>query len=188
MDMMTTRNDLVGVVRDLERAANRHAVDEVLGMLADDVEFELEGLGSLVGKEEMRRVFEYDAGVHGELHLVNCTARGQVVECRLVERNDRLREAGLDEMHYPSCVFAFTTAESTTARIRSWRAVPDPDEMRSFERFWGRVRRWIAENHPADSARIFTSDGRFIRTRSNGERAVQLAREYRSTREDQPGS
>jgi limonene-1,2-epoxide hydrolase len=174
---MSGRDDLLTLVSALEDAANRHAIDEVMAMLTDDVAFELEGMARLVGKQEVRSVFEYDAGIHGEIHLINCTAEGNGVSCQLVESNDRLREAGLDTLLYPSCLLSFTNQ-----RIRAWRAVPDPEAARTFERFWVEVRLWIADNCPADYARIFSSDGRFIRNRSNGERVVQLARQYRSAR------
>lgn len=151
-------------------------------MLTDDVVFELVGVARLVGRQEVRSVSEYDAGVHGEIRFTNCTATGDEVTCQLVERNDRLREAGLDTMLYPSCVLSFTDQ-----RIRAWRAVPDPEAARTFERFWVEVRRWIADNCPAEYARIFSSDGRFIRNRHNGERVVQLAKEYRSARMEERG-
>jgi len=178
---MTIGDDLVRAVQRLEDAANRHAIDELVHMLDDDVELELVGLATVVGTEQMRKVFEYDAGVNGELHFTNRTARGDAVECRLVERNDRLREAGLDEMTYEPCVVTFSDVRSAHPTIRSWRAVPDQEAIRTFTRFWASVRRWIADNHQTDAARLFTFDGHFIRTRANGERSVQLAREYRST-------
>lgn len=173
---MSVQHDLLSLVEAFEDAANRHAIDEIMAMFSDDAEFELVGLARLVGKKEIRAIFEYDAGVKGEIHLINCTARADTVTCQLVERNDRLRAAGLDKLLYPSCVLSFTNK-----LIRSWRAVPDPEPARAFDQFWGAVRLWIAENYPADYARIFTPEGRFIRNRDNGERAVQLAREYRSS-------
>lgn len=173
---MSVQHDLLSLVEAFEDAANRHAIDEIMAMFSDDAELELVGLARLVGKKEIRPMFEYDAGVKGEIHLINCTASADTVSCQLVERNDRLRVAGLDKLLYPSCVLSFTNK-----LIRSWRAVPDPEPARAFDQFWGAVRLWIAENYPADYARIFTPEGRFIRNRDNGERAVQLAREYRSS-------
>lgn len=172
---MSVEHDLLSLIRAFEDTANRHAVDEIMNMFSDDVEFELVGLARLVGKKEIRSIFEYDAGVNTELRLIKCTANGDTVNCQLVERNDRLRAAGFDKLLYPSCALSFTNK-----LIRSWRAVPDPEPLRAFNRFWGAVRLWIAENYPADYGRIFTPEGRFIRNRYNGERLVQLAGEYRS--------
>ena len=171
---MSVQHDLLSLVKTFEDAANRHAIDEIMTMFSDDAEFELVGLARLVGKKEIRAIFEYDAGVKGEIHLINCTAGTDTVSCQLVESNDRLRVAGLDKLLYPSCMLSFTNN-----LIRSWRAVPDPEPARALAQFWGPVRLWMAENHPADYARIFTPEGQFIRNRYNGERAVQLARDYR---------
>jgi hypothetical protein len=172
---MTVEYDLLTIVEAFEDAANRHAIDEIMSMFSDDAEFELMGLARLVGKMEIRAIFEYDAGVKGEIHFINCITKKGTVNCQLVEHNDRLRAAGLDKLLYPSCVLSFTNR-----LIRSWQAVLDPEPVRTFDQFWGAVRLWIAEHHPADYARIFTPEGSFIRNRDNGERAVQLAKEYRS--------
>lgn len=173
---MPVQADLLSVVAALQDAANRHAIDEVMAMFADDAEFELEGLTRLVGKKEIRSIFEYDAGVNGEIRLINCTATSDAVSCQLVETNDRLRLAGLDKLLYPSCVLAFEKG-----LIRSWRAIPDPGPARAFDKFCGAVRLWIAEHYPIEYARMFTREGGFMRNRENGERVVQLARQYRST-------
>jgi len=173
---MPAQHDLLSVVAAFQDAANRHAIDEVMAMFADDAAFELEGLTRLVGKKEIRSIFEYDAGVKGEIQLINCTATADTVSCQLLETNDRLRVAGLDKLLYPSCVLSFEKD-----LIRSWRAVPDPGPARAFDQFWSAVRLWIAEHHPTDYARMFTREGRFMRSRENGERVVHLARQYRST-------
>jgi len=173
---MADEYDLLTMVETFEDAANRHAIDEIMAMFSDDAEFELVGFTRLVGKKEIRAIFEYDAGVNGEIHLINCTTKKGTISCQLIERNDRLRAAGIKKLLYPSCVFSFANN-----LIRLWRAVPDPEPARALDQFWVAVRLWIAEHYPADYARIFTPEGRFIRNRDNGERAVQLAREYRSS-------
>ena len=173
---MSDQHDLLGTAKAFQNAANRHAIDEVMAMFADDAEFELVGLTRLAGKKEIRSIFEYDEGVNGRIELINCTLQGDMVTCQLVESNDRLRIAGFDRMHYPSCVLSFADG-----LIRAWRATPDPESTRSFNQFWGAVQAWIAEHHAADYACMVTPQGHFIRDRENGVRVVQLAREYRSS-------
>jgi limonene-1,2-epoxide hydrolase len=168
--------ELLSLVESLQDAARRHAIEEIMALFADDAEFELEGLTRLVGKEEIRTIFEYDAGVAGEIELINRVAKDDQVTCQILERNDRLRVAGLDGLYYPSCVLSFKNK-----LIRSWRAAPDPEATQAFDEFWRPVPQWIVEHYPVDYARLFTPEGRFIRSGSNGRRAVQLAREYRSS-------
>jgi hypothetical protein len=173
---MNTRNDLLSAVKALQDAANRHATDEVMAIFADDAEFELEGLVRLVGKKEIRSIFEYDAGVNSKIELINCNVTADTVNCQLVETNDRLRLAGVDRLVYHSCVLSFKNS-----LIRSWRAAPDPEAVRAVGQFWNAAGQWIARHFPTDYSRLFTREGRFVRSRENGERAVQLAKEYLST-------
>lgn len=173
---MPVQPDLLSVVAAFQDAFNRHAIDEVMAMFADGAEFELEGLTRLVGKKDIRSIFEYDAGVNGNIQFIKCSATADTVSCQLLETNDRLRLAGLDNLLYPSCVLSFENK-----LIRSWRAVPDPGPARAFDEACGAVRLWIAKQYPTEYERMFTREGRFIRNRDNGERVVQLARQYRST-------
>jgi hypothetical protein len=173
---MLVQPDLLSIVAALQDAANRHAVDEVMAMFADDAVFELTGLTRLVGKNEIRSIFEYDAGVDGNIQFVDCTSTGDTVTCRLLETNERIRLAGLDSLLYPACRLSFDNG-----LIRLWSAVPDPESTRAIMEFWGAVGEWIKEHYPAEYTRMFTREGRFIRSRENGERAVRLGRQYRST-------
>ena len=172
---MVVQHDPLNIVAALQDAANRHAIDEVMALFADDAEFELVGLTRLAGKSEIRSIFEYDAGVDGNIQFINCTSTGDAATCQLAETNDRLRLAGLDGLLYPTCELSFKRG-----LIRSWRAVPDPGPTRIMMEFWDAVGRWIKEHHPAEYAKMFTGQGRFIRNRENGERAVQLGRQYRA--------
>jgi hypothetical protein len=95
---MLVQPDLLSIVASLQDAANRHAVDEVMAMFADQAEFELTGLTRLVGKNEIRSIFEYDAGVDSNIQFINCTSTADTVTCRIVETNGRIRLAGLDSL------------------------------------------------------------------------------------------
>jgi len=173
---MLIQPDLLNIVAALQDAANRHAIGEVMAMFAEDAEFELTGLTRLVGKNEIRSIFEYDAGVDGNIQFTNCTSTTETVNCRLVETNERIRLAGLDSLQYPTCTLSFDNG-----LLRSWRAVPAPEATRAIMQFWGAVGEWIKEHHPGEYGKMFTGEGRFIRSRENGELAVQLGRQYRST-------
>jgi hypothetical protein len=158
---MTVQTDLLTIVEALQNAANRHAIDAVMAMFADDAEFELEGLTRLVGKIEIRSIFEYDTGVNGELQFINCKATADTITCQLVETNDRLRLAGVDSLLYPLCVLSFDNG-----LIHSWQAVPAKGPTRAIMQFWNSVGQWIKEHYPTDYARMFTSEGRFMRGRN----------------------
>lgn len=114
-------HDLLNIVSALEDAANHHAIDEGMAWFADDAEFEPVGLARLIGKEQTRSIFEYDAGVDGNIPFINCTLTGETVPCTHVETNDRIRLAGVNRLAYPTCKLTFENG-----LIRSWLAVGDP--------------------------------------------------------------
>jgi limonene-1,2-epoxide hydrolase len=172
---MTFENDLMRFAAAFEEAFNRHAIDEVMAMFADDAVMEIEGVTRLTGKSEIRSMLEYDAGVNTHLQLVNRSATADMVTCQIVETNDRISVAGLDVLLYTLCEVSFENM-----LIRIWRTVPEPRSTHAFSQFWGAVRPWIATHYPTDYSQLFTHDGQFVRNRANGERIVQLARHYRS--------
>ena len=94
---MEKKFDPLSQVKKLESLINRNAIEEIIDMFADDVDFELVGLNHIVGKEKLRTVFEYDEGVNNELEFFECTSEENTVNCRMTERNDRLRALGLSD-------------------------------------------------------------------------------------------
>jgi len=98
--MSNSENHLTLVQSFLE-AANQHAVKKVLAMFNNSAEFELLGLYRVEGKEQIRNVFEYDAGVHTKLEFSDVQVEGETVKGKLVERNDRLDAIGFNKLEYP---------------------------------------------------------------------------------------
>ena len=169
-----TQTNFVNLVTALEDAFNRHAVDEIIAMFTDDAVLELKGLARIVGKNEIRPIFEYDIGVNGSAQFLDRMVANDTVRCQFVEANDRLRAAGLEHIVYAPCVISFRNS-----LISSWWAVPDQAATQKLDQFWGPVRDWIEKNHPTDYQRIYTGEGKFIRNRENGARVVELSRQYR---------
>jgi len=175
---MNTKQDLLGLVQAFQDVANRHAVDTVMGMFADDAEFEIVGLYTVVGKQQIRAIFEYDAGVNTELQFINCTSEGDTVTCQLVERNDRLKVIGISKLQYTSCVLTFKDR-----LIRKFTVTPPAESARSIGEIWQAFLPWLGRNYPADYSKMFTPAGRFIYNRENGERVVPLLKEWRASQE-----
>jgi len=173
---MNTQKDLVSLVKAFQDVANRHAVERVMAMFADDAEFEMVGLFTLVGKQQIRAIFEYDAGVNTELQFINCTSEGNTVTCQLVECNDRLEATGISKLHHTSCVLTFKDR-----LIKKFTATLPAESTQTIGEMWQAFLPWIAKNYPADYSRMFTPEGRFIYNRENGERVVPLLKEWRAS-------
>lgn len=145
------------LVQTFQEAPNRHAIDRVLTMFAEDAEFEIVGLTRLIGKQQIRTIFEYDAGVNGDLQIINRIATGDTVTCQLMERNDRLAPIGIALLLYPSCEFVVKAGD-----IQKFTAVPDAEGMAKSRAAWKAFLPWIAEHYPTDHALLFSPEGRFI--------------------------
>ncbi len=172
---MTTEAELLKLIAVFEDIFNRHATEDVLAMFTDDAVLEIEGVTRLEGKAELRTMFGYDAGVKSNLELVNRTAAGDTVTCQVVETNDRVTAAGLDVLLYTRCDLIFKKG-----LIHIWRTVPEERSTQAFSQFWTAIMPWIAAHRPDDYAMMYTSEGKFVRSRENGVRIVQLAKQYRA--------
>lgn len=171
---MSEGQNLMNLVKAFCDAANHHAVAEVIAMFSDEAEFELAGLYRIVGKKQIRTVFEYDAGVHTKLEFSGFQIEGNTVKCRLVERNDRLEAIGFSELDYPSCLLTFKEG-----RIQKFSAKPDEVSIKKIADAWQGFLPWLTQKYPTDRAKMFTCEGRFIYNLENGERVVPLLREWR---------
>ena len=178
---MNRQSDLLRKVQTLQYAVNHHEIGKILQMFADDAKFYMVGQNSLKGKEQIRRFFEYNAGVNGELEFIDFTCEGNTISCRMVERNERLKMAGVSELRYNSCVFTFRKE-----LIRKFRATRDADTTRTLDKVWPDFRAWVAQNYQSDYSKMFTPEGRFIRNRENGARSVTLLKEWRASQKTDP--
>lgn len=173
---MNSQQDLVSLVQAFQEVANHHAVDTVMAMFADDAEFEIVGQFTLVGKQQIQAVFEYDAGVNTELQFINCTSEGDTVTCQVVERNDRLEAIGISKLQYTSCVLTFKDG-----LIQKFTFTPPAESARTIGEIWQAFLPWLAKNYPADYSKMITPAGRFIYNRENGERVVPMLKEWRTS-------
>jgi len=173
---MDHQKDLITLVKAFQESENRHDIEALMGKFAEDAEFEMVGQVTLKGKEEIRQIFEYDAGVNTELQFFDFKSEGDTVTCQVVERNDRLKAAGFDKLLYTSCFITFRDQ-----LIQKFSISPDAESARSLGEVMRKFLPWIQKNYPKDYSRLFTPEGRFIRNRENGERVVFLMKEWRGS-------
>ncbi len=169
------QEDLASLVKAYLEAKNNRDLDAVLDMFADDAEFELVGMGTLVGKDQIRTLDGYDVGINTRLEFSHITQEGNTVTCQLVETNDWLAAAGLREVHYPRSVFTFE--DGLIARIT---AEPSPESAQAMRQVLRAFVPWIAQNHPEAMPVLFTPNNQFIYSEKNGLLVVSLLREWKT--------
>ncbi len=171
---MADSESLLTLVKSFLTAANEYDAEKVLTMFNDNAGFELVGLYRVEGKEQIRAVFEYDAGVHTKLELLNVQAEGDTLKGWLVERNDRLAAIGFDKLDYPFCALTFRDG-----RIQNFSAKADESALKKIMETWQGFLPWVTQKYPADRKKLFTPEGRIMYNRQNGERVVKLLKEWK---------
>ncbi len=171
----TAQQDLLSLVQAYQEAKNRQDVEALAAMFAEDAEFELVGMGTMVGREQIRALDEYDVGINTRLEFSNCVQEGNRVTCDVVETNDWLDAAGLSENRYTSSVFTFE--EGLITRIS---AALSPESAQATGQVLQVFAPWIAQNHPEAMPKLFTPENQFIYSRENGVLVVSLLREWRA--------
>lgn len=170
--------DLLNLVRAFQEAVNEHNVDKVMEMFTDNAQFELVGISKYSGKKEIRNVFDYDAGVNTQLKFIDCKSEGNKVNCKFIERNDRLSAIGIDELEYPVCTILFRDR-----LIENFSAEISPEMVQYNTEVWQKFMPWFSQNYPDEYSKMITPEGRFIYNRENGADVVPLLRKWREEQE-----
>ncbi len=100
---MTGQGDFLSLMERLQALTGRYRVDELLDLFNDDAQFQIMEHPPLVGKESIRRAFEFDAAANTELRFINMVPHRDGLTCQLIARNDRLEAMGINEVIYTSC-------------------------------------------------------------------------------------
>jgi hypothetical protein len=176
---MNHQKDLITLAEAFQESANRHDIEALMGKFTEDAEFEIVGLVTLVGREQIRAIFEYDAGVNTELRFFNFRLEGNTVTCQVVERNDRLKAAGFDELLYTSCSIVFRER-----LIQKFTFSPQAESIQNLVEVTRLFLPWVQKNYPLDYLKLFTPEGHFIYNRDNGVRVVFLMKDWRTSKRE----
>jgi limonene-1,2-epoxide hydrolase len=169
------RQNLLNKVMTYVNAANRHDLEVIDAMLTDDVVFEMNGMNIALGKEQVRTVHDNDAGFNTELELTDCKKKGNTVTCKVTERNDYVRAAGINEIHYTSGVFTFKNG-----LIQKISATMSPESARAGEKFDKGFIAWVKQNRSEELSKLMTPAGKFKWGRESAKIIVNLVKEYQA--------
>lgn len=164
---------LIERVLAYQDAHNRHHLDLVLGMLTDDISFETVGVWVKVGKDNIRLLEEFDAGVDGSLVFHHLATDGTLVRATATERNDWFRVAGIGDVNYASIEFAFREHQ-----ICSIRAQMAPESAQAIADVLRSVVRWAAREQPEALDKLMPQ-GEFAYSADSAAAWVALLRTWR---------
>jgi hypothetical protein len=132
-------------------------------------QFQIVGHSTLVGKQEIKRAFEYDEAANTELRFIILIPCRDGLTCQLLAQSDRLRAMGVDEVFYTSYVISLKEG-----RIQKFVAAVEAEVSRRIKERVQAFVPWLARQHPAEFSRICTSEGDLIYSVETGRLGVPL--------------
>lgn len=92
--------DLSERIRQYVTAYNSHDVEKIMSFYTHDIRFENVGVWVKTGKQEVRKITEWDVATHIVMRVANVSVQGDTVTFLLFETNDWLQLAGIGEVLY----------------------------------------------------------------------------------------
>jgi hypothetical protein len=156
-----------------QEAHNQHNLDATLGMLADDISFEMVDVWTKVGLDNMRSLEEFDTGVNGSLIFNDFATNENMVEATAIENNDWFRITGIGEVKYSMVKFTFR--EQQICKIR---AVLTPESFQAISEKLQSVTGWAAREQTQHLEKLMPQ-GEFIYNSESAKEWMVLLRKWR---------
>jgi hypothetical protein len=170
---MNNQGDVLSLIKRLQALPDRYRVNDLLDLFNDDAQFQVMDHSTLIGKETIRQVFEYDAAANTELRFINLLPHGDGLTCQLIAQSDRLKAMGIDEVFYTSC-----TISLREGRIQKFVARVEEEASRRIKQRVQSFVAWLAREHPAEFSILCTPGGDLIYNAANGRECVPLIKEW----------
>ena len=84
--------------------------------------------------------------------MIDRKFEANTLECKLLERNDRLEAMGISELTFPSCTIVFREG-----LIQSFSAELSPEMVQYNAEVWQKFVPWCKENHADEYSKIFSA-------------------------------
>ena len=161
------------VVEALQLAVNARDVDAAVALFDDDAAVSIPALGPRQGKEQIRELFDFCAGIEVRWELTDYGIDESVVRCTADQYDGWAIAAGLAPLRYQS--FSVTVADGLISSLAaSWSQTTNVALGRMVEKFTP----WAIENHPE----LYSTDGDFKYTYDSGAGYIKAMQEFLASR------
>lgn len=150
---------------------NNGDIEKELSLFAENAKFEIIDQWSREGQKDLRALIETDAALHSHLTFKDIKVSKNKVTCGLEERNDWLKLAGVDPLHYEFREFIFE--KGLIKEIRSKQAEED---IKALEKFRGDFGEWAFEKRKEEMAVLRRQS---VITKDNIGKWLDLMRDWR---------
>ncbi len=172
----TSRVDRLEIIADFERYKNAHDTEQTLALFATDAVLDFGPMGTIQGLEAIDRIHGYDAALATTLVFDDCTVEDSDVACRVTESNDWLQIAGIDSIVYDQVRFTI----DHSGAIRRVSAMPSGDSLAALGAAMTAFGAWAQQHEAERFGALFDTQGNFDYNFDNGQKVLQLLREWQN--------
>jgi len=162
------------ILQSYVEAYNSHDVEKVMSLYTDDVIFENVGVWKKQGKQEIRKITEWDATTHIHMQVSDIEVFGDTVTFYLIETNDWLKMAGIGELHYKGSIVGHK------GLIQKVRAEITEKSLETFQKAWQSIMGWAYEERSSELAELMPN-GEFLYGGEVAKKWLVLLQEWRET-------
>lgn len=169
-------SDPLDLMRHYPKTYNTHDVETILSLYTEDAIFEVDGLVSLKGTDQLRDITRYDSVLNVQMIIDNLRRQGDTVYCYLSETNDWLKVSEIDTAFY-TAVFVFEKG-----LIKSINAKTEPKTAEAFKQVLTALLAWARVEKP-EILQEMMPEGIFIYTAVNAGKNLELLKTWKAIQE-----
>ena len=158
---------LLAVVKAYQDAANRGDVDAAVALFADQAIVMM--LGGAVGRDEIRGVEEWQAGLNHRLEFTDCKTAGNTVTCKGFLTDDCAKAVGGLGVRFDEVTFTINDGKIQ----KVYGSASDVDSTRNDEN-GSLMIAWAQSNRPEDYAKSINPTTAGHLTRQNGQLLLRM--------------
>ena len=172
----TPTPDLLSLVRAYEEVFNRHDLEAVVALFADDAVLQNAWINGIY-KADIKIQHDFVFGLNQTIQNSECSVVKDTVACKALVRDDCIKAAGIDGYHYTSVEYVFE--DMKIYRVTGTESSDDGQTMTGFYR---RMFGWSSAHRPEENSKLSDSNGSPIVNRETGKIYVKLCQEYAATK------
>ncbi len=144
-------------VKSYELAHNNHDIDKVMSLYTNDITFEIVGIWTKTGKEQVRNIAEWDLATNSHMIISDIEINNDTVTFKLKEGNDWFRLIGIEYMYYEPCKMVFENGF-----IKEIKAEATEESRNAFIELWPSLYQWLIKEKNEEFSKLITAEGEFI--------------------------
>jgi hypothetical protein len=172
----TPTPDLLSLVRAYEEVFNRHDLEAVVALFADDAVLQSAWIIGIY-KADIKIQHDFVFGLNQTIQNSECNVVKDTVTCKALVRDDCIKAAGIDGYHYTSVEYVFEDM-----KIYRVTGTESSDDGQTMTGFYDGMFGWSGAHRPEENSKLSDSNGSPIVNRETGKIYVKLCQEYAATK------